>query len=181
MRMLGWLLNLGLRAWIVAVIVEALLRPDDPRYRGKAIGTRGSVMIPASLLFPIAQLLPGRRGRRYPLGTDSLYLSLFALDLVGNHFDLYDRYRYFDAIPHAHGTGAFTVAAAELWDLPPLSAVGVAQIGHVLLEAQEYYSDVLFDLRNVRGTWDTVNDLLAGVAGSLAYAAFIPRRRRGRS
>jgi hypothetical protein len=143
MRLLGWLLNLGLRAWIVAAIVEALRQPDDPRYRGKAIGTRGSVMIPASLLFPLAQLLPRRRRRRYPLGTDTLYLSLFALDLAGNHFGLYDRYRYFDAIPHVHGTGAVTVAAAELFDLPPLAAVGVAQVGHILLEAQEYYSDVL--------------------------------------
>lgn len=177
MRTLGWLLNLGLRAWIVGIIIEALLRPDDPRYRGKAIGTRGSVMIPASLLFPLAQLHPRRRGRPYPLGTDSLYLSLFALDLAGNHFDLYDRYQYFDAIPHAHGTGAFTVAAAELLDVTPLSAIGVAQVCHILLEAQEYYSDVLFDLRNVRGTWDTVNDLLAGVVGSVAYAAFLPRGR----
>jgi hypothetical protein len=177
MRVLGWLLNLGLRAWIAAIIVEALRRPEDPRFRGKAIGTRGSVMLPASLLFPLAQLLPGRRGRRYPLGTDSLYLSLFALDLAGNHFGLYDRYRYFDAIPHAHGTGAFTVAAAELLDLPPLSAVGVAQVVHILLEAQEYYSDVLFDLHNVRGTWDTVNDLVFGVVGSVAYAALLPRRR----
>lgn len=177
MRTLGWLLNLGLRAWIVGIIVEALRRPDDPRFRGKAIGTRGSVMIPLSLLFPLAQLHPRRRARPYPLGTDSLYLSLFALDLAGNHFDLYDRYRYFDAIPHAHGTGAFTVAAAELFDIPPLSAVGVAQVCHILLEAQEYYSDVLFDLRNVRGTWDTVNDLLAGAAGSIAYAAVLGRRR----
>lgn len=177
MRALGWLVNAALRAWIVGVIVEAIRRPEDPRYRGKAIGTRGSVMIPASLLFPLAQLQPGRRRRPYPLGTDTLYLSLFALDLAGNHFDLYDRYRYFDAIPHAHGTGAFTVAAAELLDLSPLSAVGVAQVGHILLEAQEYYSDVLFDLRNVRGTWDTVNDLLAGAAGSLAYAAVLGRRR----
>lgn len=177
MRTLGWLVNAALRAWIMGVIVEAIRRPDDPRYRGKAIGTRGSVMIPASLLFPLAQLQPERRRRPYPLGTDTLYLSLFALDLAGNHFDLYDRYRYFDAIPHAHGTGAFTVAAAELLDLPPLSAVGVAQVGHILLEAQEYYSDVLFDLRNVRGTWDTVNDLLAGAAGSIAYAAVLGRRR----
>lgn len=177
MRVLGWLLNLGLRVTIVAIIAEALRRPDDPRYRGKAIGTRGSVMIPASLLFPLAQLRRSRRRRPYPVGADNLYLSIFALDLLGNHFDLYDRYTYFDAIPHAHGTGAFTVAAAELLDIPPLSAVGVAQLAHIALEAQEYYSDVIFDLRNVRGTWDTVNDLLAGAAGSAAYAAALGRRR----
>ena len=101
------------------------------------------------------------------------------LDLLGNHFDLYDRYTYFDAIPHAHGTGAATVVAAQLGDLPVLSAVGAAQIGHIALEAQEYYSDVLFGLRNVRGTWDTVNDLLAGAVGSLLYASLL-RWWRGR-
>jgi hypothetical protein len=177
MRILGWLVNLSLRGVIAAVLVDALRRPNDPRYRDKAIGPRGLVMIPASLLFPVAQLHPARKRRPYPVGVDNLYLSIFALDLAGNYFDLYDRFMYFDAIPHAHGTGAFTVAAAELLDLPPLSAVGVAQLGHIGLEAQEYYSDVLFDLRNVRGTWDTVNDLLAGAVGSMLYAVLLPRRR----
>ena len=100
------------------------------------------------------------------------------MGLAGNHFDWYDRYRHFDAIPHAHGTGAATVVAAELLELPPLSAVGLAQLGHILLEAQEYYSDVWFGLRNVRGTWDTVNDLLAGAIGSAAYAAALALARR---
>jgi len=177
MRAIGWLLNLALRATIVAILAEAIRHPDDPRFRDKAIGKRGSVMIPASLLFPLAQLRAGRRRRPYPVGTDNLYLSIFALDLAGNHFGLYDRYTYFDAIPHAHGTGAFTVATAELLGLPPLSAVGVAQLGHIALEAQEYYSDVVFGLRNVRGTWDTVNDLLAGAVGSAAYAVVLGRRR----
>ena len=177
MRALGWLANVGIRAAIVAMLLEARRLPDDPRFRGKGIGTRGLVMLPASLLFPLAQLHPRRRSRPYPVWTDSLYLSIFALDLAGNHFDLYDSYTYFDAVPHAHGTGAATVATAELLELPALSAVGVAQLGHIGLEAQEYYSDVLFGLRNVRGTWDTVNDLLAGAAGSIAYAVILGRRR----
>lgn len=176
MRAIGWLVNLALRASIVAILAEARRRPEDPRYRGKAIGTRALVMIPASLLFPLAQLQERRRRRHYPVWTDDLYLSVFALDLAGNHFDLYDRYTYFDAIPHAHGTGAVTVAAAELLALPPLSAIGVAQLGHIVLEAQEYYSDVWFGLRNVRGTWDTVNDLLAGAVGSALYAFALRRR-----
>jgi len=178
MRLLGALANVALRAGIVGVLAEALARPDDARYRGKAIGTRGIVMIPLSLVVPLAHL--GRRddGRRYPVWTDNLWLSIFALDLAGNHFDWYDRYRHFDAIPHAHGTGAATVVAAELLELPPLSAVGLAQLGHILLEAQEYYSDVWFGLRNVRGTWDTVNDLLAGAIGSAAYAAALALARR---
>jgi hypothetical protein len=56
--------------------------------------------------------------------------------------------------------------------------VGVAQLAHIALEAQEYYSDVWFGLRNVRGTWDTVNDLLAGAAGSAVYAGMLGEWRR---
>jgi len=177
-RQIGYLCNAGLRLFMLAILGEALRRPDDPRYRGKAIGTRGLAMIPLSMVVPIKHRAFGP-GRPYPVWTDNLWLSIFALDLLGNHFDLYDRYRYFDALPHAHGTGAATVVVAQLADLPALSAVGAAQVGHIALEAQEYYSDVLFGLRNVRGTWDTVNDLLAGVAGSLAYAALL-RWWRGR-
>jgi hypothetical protein len=172
MRLIGYLCNAALRLVMLAILGEALRKPDDPRYRGKAIGTRGLVMIPMSLMVPLGHRLR-HASRPYPVWTDNLWLSLFALDLLGNHFDLYDRYRYFDALPHAHGTGATTVVAAELADLPVLSAVGIAQVGHIALEAQEYYSDVWFGLRNVRGTWDTVNDLLAGMAGSLAYASLL--------
>jgi hypothetical protein len=170
-------LNAGLRLVIVGVVGHALLRPNDPRYAGKAIGTRGLALVGASFLVPALQMTT-RRDERYPLATDTLYLSIFALDLAANHANLYDRYKYFDAIPHFHGTGAATLVFADLMDRPLLSAVGVAQLGHILLEAQEYYSDVLFGLRNVRGTWDTVNDLLAGAAGSVVYAGIAHRLRR---
>ncbi|MGH2456581.1 MAG: hypothetical protein ACRDHD_10045 [Candidatus Limnocylindria bacterium] len=180
MRGLGLIVNVLLRGAILAVLGEALLRATDRRYAGKAIGTRGLVMVPLSLVVPAAHLArgDGRGGMSYPVWTDNLWLSIFALDLAGNHFDLYDRYRHFDAIPHAHGTGAATVVAARLLDLPPLSAVGLAQLGHIGLEAQEYYSDVWFGLHNVRGTWDTVNDLLAGAAGSAVYAWLLSAVRR---
>jgi hypothetical protein len=168
-RLLGAGLNLGLRLVVVGVVADALLHPDEPRYAGKAIGTRGLVLVAASLLVPALQATT-RRGERYPLATDNLYLSIFALDLAGNYADLYDRYQYFDLIPHFHGTGAATIVLASLTRRPMLAGVGLAQIVHIGLEAQEYYSDVFFDLHNVRGTWDTVNDLLVGAAGSLAYA-----------
>jgi hypothetical protein len=113
---------------------------------------------------------------------DDLYLSIFALDLAGNVFDLYDGYKHFDLIPHAHGGGAATVIAAWLFRLPVPSAIGLSNVGHVLLETQEYLTDVVFGTRNVRGTWDVVGDLGSGVVGSLAYGAAYEAflRRRGR-
>lgn len=177
-------INIALRLMVIGVVADALVQPDAARYAGKGIGTRGLVLIPASLLVPGLHLWREWRGRRegrrrYPVWSDNLYLSIFALDMGGNLLDLYDRYPYFDLIPHFHGSGAISVVVSQLFRLPVLAGIGVAQIIHILLEAQEYYSDVLFGLRNVRGTWDTVNDLLAGVAGALTYGGllFLARRR----
>jgi hypothetical protein len=182
MRGVGLGLNLVLRLIVIGVVADALLQPDAARYADKAIGTRGLVLIPASLVILVVHLWQRRRGRggRYPVWSDNLYLSIFALDMGGNLLDLYDRYPQFDLISHFHGTGAVSVVISHLFRLPVLAGIGVAQVIHILLEAQEYYSDVLFGLRNVRGTWDVVNDLIVGVAGSLTYGALLAlARRRG--
>jgi hypothetical protein len=176
-RAAGLGVNVAQRLVIGGVVAHALLHPDDPRYAGKGIGTRGLALVAATILVPLLQL-SSRRGERYPIGTDNLYLSILALDLAGNYFNLYNRYAHFDLIPHFHGTGAATIVLARLLQRPLLAGLGVAQVLHVGLEAQEYYSDVLFDLHNVGGTWDTVNDLLAGAAGSLAYAGVADGLRR---
>src|SRR3990170_8861717 len=165
---LGSVVNVGLRLSLVVMLVEVFrAAPSDPRFLDKGIGVRGvAVMLPASLLLPALWL---RRRGPYPVWMDDLYLSIFVLDLGGNVLDLYDRYLHFDLIPHAHGGGAMTVIAAWLFRIPVLKAVLIATLGHALLEAQEALSDVFLGTRNVRGTWDTVGDLLAGVVGSVAY------------
>lgn len=178
--MVGAAVNISLRVAMLAMLAEVLrTQPDDHRFAGKGIAIRFTAFaLPATLLVP-ALWVHGRRRRSarglpgdpYPAWIDALYVSLFTLDLAGNVFDLYDRYTHFDLIPHAHGTGAITILAAWLFRLPVSGAVGAATVGHILLEAQEYASDVAFGLRNVRGTSDVIGDLIAGVAGSLAYAA----------
>jgi hypothetical protein len=176
-RALGIGVNVALRATIVGVVFDALVRPNDPRYAGKGIGKRGLVLVASTALVPVLHGTT-RRGDEYPLATDNLYLSISALDLAGNYLDLYNRFAAFDLIPHFHGTGAASIVVANLTRRPLLAGVGLAQIGHVVLEAQEYYSDVFFGLHNVRGTWDTINDLLAGAAGSLTYAGIAALARR---
>jgi hypothetical protein len=170
----GLVLNVALRLHLLYFLAEVLRRRDDPRFAGKALPVRNALVVGgASLLFPVLHLLRGRRGRRgrFPFWLDDLYLSLFWLDMAGNSLDLYDRYSSFDLLPHAHGTGAVAVVLRRVLGLPTLSAVGLANILHLLLEAQEYYTDVLFGTRNVRGVSDTVNDLLAGLAGTVLYGA----------
>lgn len=143
--------------------------PMDHRFVGKGIGSRALLLVPVS---SIAMPMLWLRGRTpYPFWMDDLLLSIVALDLSGNVFDLYDGYEHFDLIPHGHGTGALTVLVAWLLGLRVEKAAVLATAGHVLLEGQEVASDVLFGYRNVRGWWDTAGDIGSGVIGSITYAA----------
>jgi hypothetical protein len=89
--------------------------------------------------------------------------------MAGNSFNLYDTYYYFDLIPHFHGPGAIAVVFQRALQTSIPGALGLANVIHILLEAQEYYTDVLSGTHNVRGSGDILNDLLAGVLGSTAY------------
>jgi hypothetical protein len=181
-RSLGLSVNVALRVAMVAMLATVLrARPDDRRFAGKGIATRFTAFaLPATMLVPALWARRRRRGaaavgastdERYPAWTDSLYVSLFTLDLAGNVLDLYDRHRHFDLIPHAHGGGAIAVTAAWLFGWSPAQAAAASLAGHALLEAQEYASDVAFGLHNVRGWWDVAGDLGAGAVGAVVYAA----------
>jgi hypothetical protein len=165
---IGTAANLALRLSILYFLVEVLLHPNDRRFAGKAIPIRNAIIVTTfTSLFPALRWI-AHHWRRYPVWLDNLYLSIFWLDMAGNSFDLYDRYFYFDLIPHFHSTGALAVVLRGL-GMSPLGALGVANTIHLGLEAQEYYTDVLFGTHNVRGVSDTVNDLAAGLTGTVAY------------
>ena len=56
-------------------------------------------------------------------------------------------------------------------------AIGAANGIHLLLEAQEYATDIFCGTHNVRGAWDSAGDLGAGLLGTVLYArAATPRR-----
>ena len=173
------IVNIALRASMVALLARVLrAAPDDHRFVGKGIGVRFTVVaLPATMLVPAVWVGARARARAvpYPVGIDAIYVSLFALDLAGNVFDWYDSYKHFDLIPHAHGGGAIAVLFAWLLPMPVPDAVRWSIAGHVLLEAQEIASDKVFGLRNVRGWWDVVGDLGAGVVGAVAYGAAYQR------
>jgi hypothetical protein len=168
-------INALLRIAIAYFLAEVLLKPNDPRFAGKAIPVRNLLIVGGlSLVFPLMHART-RRWSRYPWWVDNLHLSIFFLDMAGNSFDLYDRYVHFDLIPHFHGTGAFTVVLRAGFGASAWSAVAIATALHSLLEAQEYLTDVFFGTHNVRGVWDTVGDLLAGLLGTATYNTLYSR------
>lgn len=93
--------------------------------------------------------------------------------MAGNSFNLYDSYFYFDLIPHFHGTGAIAAVLVGVFGISFWGGVGLANIIHMLLEAQEYYTDVFLGTHNVRGVFDVVNDLLVGILGTIIYCLIV--------
>ena len=89
--------------------------------------------------------------------------------MAGNSFNLYDSYFYFDLIPHFHSTAALAAVLLGAFGWSFWGGVGLVNIIHMLLEAQEYYTDVFLNTHNVRGTFDVVNDLSVGVLGTILY------------
>ncbi|MBI2598758.1 hypothetical protein HYW40_00855 [Candidatus Curtissbacteria bacterium] len=175
---MGLVINILIRLAIFYFLGEVLLFADDPRFAGKAIPIRNLIIVVSlSLLFPALYFLK-KKWSKYPFWFDNLYLSIFAFDMAGNSFNLYDRYFYFDLLPHFHGTGAISAVIAGAFGLPVLSAIGLANIIHTVLEAQEYYTDVLFKTHNVRSIGDTVNDLSVGLVGAAFYIGFLMLVRR---
>lgn len=179
--MFGFIVNLAIRLSILYFLGEVFLLSDDPRFSGKAIPIRNLIIVLTfSFLFPFFYFIK-KRWKKYPFWFDNLYLSLFWLDMAGNSFNLYDNYYYFDLLPHFHGTGAVAAVLHGAFGFQMLSALGLATIIHVLLEAQEYYTDVFFNTHNVRGVSDPINDLVVGLLGAALYIGiFVWLHRRGR-
>jgi hypothetical protein len=178
---LNMLLRLALLGLLVAVVTAP---PDDPRFAGKGIGLR-TVLVVLPLSVGIGAYWLWRRqahGARdaYPVWVDNLFLSSLVLDVAGNVFAWYNAYPWFSVIPHFHGAGASAVTLTSVFRVSVAAALAAANIGHILLEGQEYYADVFFGTDNVRGEADSVNDLLAGVAGTVLYVAVYLLLIRGR-
>jgi hypothetical protein len=173
----AWVLNGALRIAIVGFATEAVLAGNDPRFAGKGIAIRDVILAgtAATLLIPAWHAF-GRRGHRYPVWADSLVLSIMALDMAGNSFNLYAQDWRFDLIPHAYGPGV-SVVALKLVGVAWVPGTLIVNASHLLLELQEAAGDLLFDTHNVRGWWDTLTDLAAGAAASLGIPLLWGRLR----
>ncbi|MEA2642881.1 MAG: hypothetical protein QOF51_4275 [Chloroflexota bacterium] len=189
---LSMLANLALRGLMVYFGIEALkvttTNSSDPRFAGKAIALRNALLMCSfTLLIPGLHMKNGRRDD-FPWVSDALLLSIPTVDMAGNSFNLYNRYAVFDSVAHFYGNvaGAWIVAlgmigrAREPDFMRLLLVISTSTFLHVLLEVQEYWTDVFFGTRNVEGLEDTEGDILSGIFGTLTGVALAEILTRGR-
>jgi len=187
-RRAGWqaaLASAGVRALVGYFGAEAIgvtaSRPEDRRFAGKGIAIRNALLIGGfSLLFPVLHRSSARRAG-FPWTADTALLSIPALDMAGNSLDLYNRHGAFDSFAHFYGTAAAAALLALAMEgrakepalVRWLVAAGGTTFLHVLLEVQEYWTDVVFGTHNVEGIEDAEGDVLCGICGAVAGTALI--------
>lgn len=169
-------LDAALRVAILVFAADSWINAGDDRYQGKALGGRNVFVLVFTLLFPF-WYWARREWPRYPVWWDALYLSVFAFDMAGNFFGLYRDDTGFDHLAHFHGPGALAVVLAAAFGFGPLAAAGFSTLLHTTLEVQEFYADVYAGTRNVRGLFDSMNDLSAGLLGVGIYLVLYYRLR----
>lgn len=165
----GVFVNVLLRLLILAFTVDSLLNAGDERFAGKALGPRNLIILFGfAMLFPLLHRVL-KQWNAYPWWFDSLFLSIFFLDMAGNSANLYNTLLWFDLVSHFYGPGALAVVLIGAFGLGPLAAAGFATMLHTQLEIQEIYGDQFLGTKNVRDIMDTANDLLAGIIGATVF------------
>lgn len=165
----GVVINVVLRLLLLAFTIDSFVNAGDERFAGKALGPRNLIiLLGLSMLFPLLHRLR-REWKTYPWWFDSLYLSIFFVDMAGNSADLYNKLLWFDHVSHGYGPGALAVVLMGAFAIGPLAAAGFSTMLHTQLEIQEIYGDQFLGTRNVRDIMDTANDMLFGIVGATVF------------
>ena len=187
--LLAWSALVAMKATILAIAIDAVIRPDQPRYRGKAMQTRALGYVGATLVVPLAwRLLPGRG--RYPRGLDLAVSTPLLLDAIGNAAGIYQRKRIDDLVHLANGAIVAGVGGAlvaphvdERWQAA-VAGAGIGIVGETFWEVAEYVA-FRFGARGMDLTYeDTMDDLIESTIGALIGGAFtltrLPRSKSAR-
>lgn len=176
----SWLvLNIALKAALVALLLFAVLNPDLPQFQGKAITGRAVTYPLAALIVPAAWWLAART-RPYPVAADFLIVMPFVIDTAGNTLDMYDAISWWDDLNHlvnwAILSAGFGVAIRPLklpaWNLAALCA-GFGAATAILWEWMEYVTFIRNSPEITTAYADTLGDLGLGLTGSVLAGALV--------
>ncbi|TME40929.1 MAG: hypothetical protein E6I57_05020 [Chloroflexi bacterium] len=185
----GKIVNLLLRLAIFAMSVDAIVHSGDARFAGKALAPRDVIIsFGLAMLFPLFWKLryQRRQWHEYPWWFDSLYLSMFAFDMAGNSFGLYNAYiGEFNDVTHTYGNGAVMIVLAGAFGFTTLEAMGITTMLHLVLQVEEYYGDKFLGTHNIVGMEGEYQQFIGGlvavtVCGIIWYSSSGWREKRAK-
>jgi hypothetical protein len=176
LRSLGWLALGATKAVTLAYTAEAVLRPHQPKFKGKAMRIRSLGYVTGLAIVPGAWLAVGDR-ERYPVAADLAMSVPMLIDAAGNSLGIYDEARLDDVV---HGFNALILSAlfgsvisphTPSRELAALGTLAFGFAGELLWDAMEYAGESLgFRGMNLT-TQDTIADMAIAGIGTVAGAA----------
>lgn len=185
--------GLVVSAWAAKIVTVLLLalatQVDWDRFADKAMTARAIAYPVALAALPVTWWALGRRrGRPYPALADLLVSAPFAIDVIGNALDAYDRIGWFDDACHyvnwALLLGALAVSLpVQLPSIVQVAlVVGLGSTTALLWELAEWTAFIRNGTELAGAYSDTLGDMTLGTLGALsaAVAVHVGRRRSPR-
>lgn len=188
----GLVLDVAVKAALLALLLLAVAQPDLPQFAGKAMTGRALTYPLATVIVPLAWwIVRRRRGEpvAYPYALDVLVVLPFLIDTLGNALDLYDSIGWWDDANHLVNWGLLTAGFGQLLLRLRLAApviaglaVGFGATTAILWEAAEYFAFIRHSDELETAYTDTLGDLALGLTGStVAAVVTVALRRRAQS
>ena len=172
---IGLVIDVIVKAMVIALSFYPVVRPDPSRFAGKAMGVRAVLYPATTVLIPLVWLAAGRPGP-YPFAADIALGIPFALDAGANVLGLF-AIKGFDAIPHSVGWFCLCIAfglaiaplVGERWILFGL-VLGFGAVVDILWEVGEF-AMMQSGSSGLQLTYEnTIQDLVMSLSGSTVAA-----------
>jgi hypothetical protein len=173
------LVDLALKAVLLALVVLVLLDPAWGNLEGKAPVTRALTYPLWALVLPLVWTLRARRPP-FPWVPDLLLTAMCFSDVLGNRLDLYDSVAWFDDWIHFMNTALLSAALLLLMPRPAerrldmiARAVAFGTTASLTWELWEYGAFVARSSELPTAYQDTLGDLSQGWLGAVTAAVVV--------
>jgi hypothetical protein len=176
LRLLGWAALGATKAATLAYTAEAVIRPDQPKYKGKAMRIRALGYVAGLALVP-AIWTAARREDPYPIEADLAMSVPLLIDAAGNSLGIYDEARLDDVV-HGINAGVLTTlfgaavsTIAPSREVAALSTLAFGLAGELLWDAMEYVGEAMGFKGMGLTPHDTIADMtIAGIGTAVGTA-----------
>ncbi len=175
LRQAGWIALALTKTATLAYTAEAVIWPDQPKYRGKGMRIRSLGYLAGLSLVPVAWLAGDRRSP-YPLAADIAMSAPMLVDAAGNSLGIYDAARVDDAVHFLNAAvfstlfGAVISSRVESREAAVAATVAFGLIGEIAFDAMEYAADRVGFTGLGLSARDTIADVAFAALGTAIAA-----------
>ncbi len=177
LRRAGWIALALTKTATLVYTAEAVIWPDQPKYRGKGMRIRSLGYLAGLGLVPAVWLV-GDRKSAYPVAADLAMSAPMLVDAAGNSLGIYDAARVDDAVHFLNAAvlsslfGAVISSRVESREAAAAATLAFGLVGEIAFDAMEYAAERVGFTGLGLSERDTIADVAMAGLGTVLAAAF---------